>query len=788
MHILILAEKNRESPAAVSQQLGVNSMSLRLHKNALLACNVAFGALIAVGASPASAQDANGVSNVAGSNKPASSGEIVVTAEKRSERELDVPVPITVVNTQNLANNGQGRIEDFFATVPGLSLAGSASGAGTQFVTIRGLATSDYQTPTVGTVIDDVPIGDSLSLNFGSTTYPDIDPSDLERIEVLKGPQGTLYGADSMGGVLKYVLKEPSTDKFSGNMQALVDSVDGGSLGYAVRGSVNVPVTDTFAIRASGFSRRDGGFIDDVLTGQKNINYDHSYGGHLAALWKPESNLSFKLGAIIQNTKGNGSSEINASPQMRPTAGDTDTTALGGDGTYFRKVRVFSGTIKTSLAGIDLTSVTGYSINSFTNHRDFSSVSGPLAETVYGIPGSFLDDSFEAKKFTQEVRAGVTLFDHLDVLVGGFYTHENTNGYINIRAVNAPDGSPPNDAAKGLFFHANDGPLRFQEESVFGNVDYHFSSRFDVQLGARQSWNKVAYDEIDTGNEITDFDGPGAVAPDVFATQRSTGHAFTYLVTPRFKITPDVMTYVRIATGYRIGGPNLPIVALGGFPTSYKPDKTTNYEIGLKASLFDKLLTVDASLYYIAWRNIQLSLLDLAVDANYTANAGRAKSEGAELQLELHPIHALTISAAGSLNNARLTQNLPATASSFGSAGERLPYAARETGSLSAEYEVFNNGNFSGTLGGTVSYIGNRKLELATCATCVRPSAPAYTTANLHFGVKHEDWLANLFVNNVGDSHGVTGGDQATNTGNALGYYASIIQPRTVGISLSRSF
>jgi iron complex outermembrane receptor protein len=204
--------------------------------------------------------------------------------------------------------------------------------------------------------------------------------------------------------------------------------------------------------------------------------------------------------------------------------------------------------------------------------------------------------------------------------------------------------------------------------------------------------------------------------------------------------------------------------------------------------VLDRALTIDVSAYYIDWRSIQLSVYSPTANISYTVNGGKAKSEGLELQIEAHPIQTLTILASGSLNDARLKQDLPVNGNSYGLAGDRLPYSAPFTGSLSAEQEIFNINGITGLLGATVNYVGGRELEFAYNASDPRFALPAYTTGSLHCGVRYDSWFGNLFVNNVGNTLGMTSGGYAHDLGNTKGYYASVIAPRTFGLSISKSF
>ena len=232
-------------------------------------------------------------------SEPVKLQEVVVTAQKREERLQDVPVPVTAISAESLAQSNLSNLEDYYATVPGLSLTNSGY-PGASTLAIRGITTAGG-TPTVETTIDDVPVGNGSPLAQGGF-FPSIDPSDLSRVEVLRGPQGTLYGAAALGGLVKFVTADPATDAFFGRIQSHTESVNhGDGLGYGVDGGVNVPVTDTTAFRVSGFTRTVPGYIDNPVLKEDGTNRVDSAGGLASFLWKPSADLSVKLGALIQD-------------------------------------------------------------------------------------------------------------------------------------------------------------------------------------------------------------------------------------------------------------------------------------------------------------------------------------------------------------------------------------------------------------------------------------------------------------------------------------------------------
>jgi iron complex outermembrane recepter protein len=208
--------------------------------------------------------------------------EVIVTAQKREERLRDVAAPVTVVNAQSLVDSNQLRIQDYYTRVPGLNVTSLFPFH--QLISIRGITTGNYTNQRVAVLVDDVPFGPSTYLG-GGLVYPDFDPGDLNRVEVLRGPQGTLYGASSLGGLIKYVTVDPSMDRFGGKVRAgLTHVADGDDLGYDVRGSANIPLSDTLALLASGFTREDPGYIDNPVLGAEDINKAETVGGRLAAM------------------------------------------------------------------------------------------------------------------------------------------------------------------------------------------------------------------------------------------------------------------------------------------------------------------------------------------------------------------------------------------------------------------------------------------------------------------------------------------------------------------------
>jgi len=712
--------------------------------------------------------------------------EIIVTAQKREERLQDVPVPVTVLNADTLAENGKVLLTDYFSSVPGLNLQPSILGS--TFLAIRGITTSGFTNPTVGVVVDDVPFTSSTS-SFDSQEVPDIDPGDLSRVEVLRGPQGTLYGSNSMGGLIKFVTRDPSTDAFTGRVEAGTNDVyNGASPGFSFRGSGNVPLSDTTAIRVSAYTRQDPGYIDDPPTHSRGVNEAESYGGRAAFLWRPSEDFSLKVSALFQNTKALGSAMVVSAPGL----GDLQQNFAPDSGGYDRTVQAYSALATYNAGPFRLTSVTGYSVNHTINTIDTASELGDL--TQYGVPGVFdgfgvrgtvYVNNFNTEKLSQELRASASL-GPWEFLVGGFYTRETDPGEET--TVQAEDEITGRVVGVALNTRLVADASKFQEYAAFADVTYHVTDRFDVQVGGRESWDSESdAPQVSTGPFVPVLDG--AASPFVSFAQSAKASTFTYLATPRFKITPDLMAYARFASGFRPGLPNSPSLIAEGAPASVAPDKTQDYELGLKGDFFEHTLSVDASAYYIDWKNIQIQLINQFGFA-YGANGSAAKSEGFELSVTARPATGLTLSAWGAFDNAVLTKDF-VNSPSYGRAGDRLPVSSRLSANMSVTQEFPLGTLATGFAGGELSYVGNRLGQFngfedaAMTIPLPREVFPGYAKLDLQAGVKKDLWKTLVYVNNVVDRRGVLNGGP---TDLYLPNVTVYIQPRTVGLTVTRAF
>jgi outer membrane receptor protein involved in Fe transport len=700
--------------------------------------------------------------------------DIIVTAQKREERLQDVPVPVSSINAQGLTAKSQFRLQDYFSQVPGLSLTPTGFGDGSTGIAIRGITSDLLGNPTVGIMVDDVPFGTSIAIGGGFMT-PDLDPSDLERIEVLRGPQGTLYGTASMGGLLKYVTVSPSLDGFKGSIRAGLSTIDQGSdLGYNLNGSVNIPLNDTLAVRASASYRFNPGFVDNIETGDTDVDKTRVYGGLFSVLWKPSSSFSVKLSALLQRSRQFGSPYLLRSLDFS----DPRQSFIANAGSLRRKTNAFSATINTDVGGFDVTSITSYAHNTGYMSYDYTMFIEELIPIVFpdvSNPEARSDVVSSLRKFSQEVRLRKNISDNIEWLVGGFFTRDSIPSSERRLSVS------PQGQNQGLFAEYTQKAI-YRELAGFTDVTVRFGDRFDVQVGGRVSRMKQTLDGGVAGPYFPIFE-PDALGAEQFVKYNQT--QTTYLFTPRFKINPDFMLYARAASGYRPGGANSRSAQGldgGAVPAGFKSDTTQNYEIGLKGDLLGRQLSFDVSAYYIDWKDIQVSVLAPGSAIAYYDNGGAARSKGFEVSLQLRPSAGLRLGSWLSYNDARLTENFPTDSAVVARKGDRLPSGSKVSANGTIDYSTALSPDFDASIGATVTYVGRRLGSFG--ATPEREVYNSYTQVDLRAGINHGPWSLNVYANNLTNNRAVIGGGIAT----LYSEYLNIIPPRTVGMSLTKAF
>jgi outer membrane receptor protein involved in Fe transport len=695
--------------------------------------------------------------------------DIVVTAGKQSSKLSEVGGAVSAISGDTLRKMNADKIQDYLGFVPGVSLTSLGRPGQTQ-ISIRGISSQSVG-PATAIYVDEIPFGQSSNESQGAAYSPDLDPSDLERVEVLKGPQGTLYGASSLGGLVKYVTRPPSLDHTEIETGEELSSVDHGDLGYKFRASGTTPIiNDVLGIRVSGYYRRDPGFVDNIADGEKNVNRGHSYGGRAALLFKPTDRLSIKLGAMLQNNYGHGMNEVDynvtatAPPPFVPTYGDLKNFRYIDQPNHVNN-QVYSAEIHYDLGPVNLVSATGVTRERIDRLLD---VTGQYSRYVHNVPGDGttigLNAGYNVDKTTQEVRLQSRENGKFEWVVGGFYQDESSNDLSRAFYRDASGALEPGVFGIPVTTGSNN---HLKEYAGFINATYYVFPNFDVSAGYRHS-------RIDQDNfKLTTGLVYNQASPDTVTTRTDIAHdnVNTYSFGARWRLTPRLLFYVRAASGFRPGGGRtLPPagVAVGLAPT-YQPDRVWSYEAGLKATALDNKLSVNIDAFWIDWKNIQN--LQLIESFFVQGNAGNARSRGIEADVQLEPIHGLNLTGSFAYTDAVYTQG---NAAADVAAGDELNAIAKYTASLRAEYERPLVGDWQGFVGGDIQY---RSSELDV----INYRMPAYTLFGLHAGAETDHLRASVFVTNLTDKRGLLG----TTTGNASW---AVVQPRTIGVSLSQKF
>lgn len=726
----------------------------------------------------------------ASSDTPAQLQEVIVTATLRSENVQNVPAALTVLSGTQLDQLGAQNLDDVAALVPGLQLA--TIGPGFNVETLRGVSTGLFSTgATVATYFDETPTTAVSLASNGVYASPDPDLFDVKRIEVLKGPQGTLFGASAMGGVIRYIFNPPNLERFEGKAEVGFEGIPGHGTGNSGHLVLNLPLLgDTLAIRLEGFRLATPGYIDNVYHNQKNVNISLSDGGRAEILWAPSPNFRAQLSSSYQRMSAEEPSEEDVQPlTLQPTSGDLETAEKVPEPTY-TKLFVNNLTLTYDFPWATLLSSTSLQQQFESLHSDGSYVYGVLYGPLFGINAGLHTDLVDTKKATEEVRLTSPAGHAIDWIAGFYYTHEAADTLVSVDLYNATPG-----AVTLVYPGLATGKITslYKEVAEFGNLTYHFSPAFDLQAGVRYATLSQGYTQ-----PLYLFAGAPLEPP---FSGNATLHKITYLGVARYHLNAANMLYARVATGYRPGGPNLRVPTSEAPPT-YQSDSLINYELGIKGTLADNILEYTADVYRINWKNIQVQASDPFSGIVYYTNGGKAHSQGLELSLGYRPISSLRFALSASFDQAKLDESI-AVPGATGKSGDSLPYAPQTAFSGIIDYTHPLTETSSGFAGLTLTEVGSRRAYYAESTVGLAPlgpqfastvgALPSYTALDLRAGVSLQRLTLTLYARNVTDTRGAValnaseaGADLANNTISPA--YLTVIQPRTFGIKVEYDF
>lgn len=601
--------------------------------------------------------------------------EMVVTSQKRASTLQTTPVSITAVGGDDLQDRGITNFSTLAQSTPGVSL--KSEGPGQTEIELRGMTSSGGNSPTVGFYLDDIPLTAPAAAQNGKVV---IDPTlyDLSRVEVLRGPQGTLYGSGSMGGTVRLITNQPDLTAFGGSAQSTLSGTDGGGFNHNGNVMLNIPLMqDKLALRLVATESHTSGWIDRIVANPFSLvstngairgdveaapvekeypgsNAQQLNGFRATLLWKPTDRLSITPSFFVEDSRQDGISAYDSVPGTEAHYQPFDIAEPLTD-----KINIFSLNVNYSFDAFDVTSSTAYWHRRSTQTEDASEDfnnpnTGATYASNYGLPnpgyygptGSgavYGHEDDPSEQFSQEFRFASKGDGKLNEVGGVFFsnysatwnfngTTENPSTYMDVGTF-APATTPH-------WFDAQ-SPTRLIQYAIFGDATYDFSSQLKADVGVRFYHYDYRFSSVISGWGSA----LGAATPSDSGLITQSGEGFNPKFNLAYQFNNDLMVYGTVAKGSRPGGGNARYPTTGAYwsavfapydfsggkwPSSYQPDSVWSYEIGEKARFLDRRLTVNASVYYENWRDIQLEALP--GDWALNINGNRAEIYGGEIE------------------------------------------------------------------------------------------------------------------------------------------------------------
>jgi len=703
-------------------------------------------------------------------DEPQSLDSVTVTATRRREPVREVPMQVNVMKAETLERAGAKNLADYVAEQPGVTMTSSGSVGG--ILTMRGLTTGPVQgIATVGVYVDDVATGLSSSGALAGFTPLDMGMLDLNHIEVLRGPQGTLYGAGAMSGVLKYVTNQPDTMEFAGSVKFGTSWTQGGGPGFTTGAVLNVPIKeDVAAVRFAAFTDQLGGSYDAVGTARgRNIDRGHTDGGRVSLLLTPTKELTVRLTGTVQDVKrqGLGFEDIDKRT-LRPWGLDR-TRQLSSREPYTNKTQLFGLDVEYDFGWARLNSITSAQDVKITNSVDLTALYAPaLAALRLSAASAPLASTVEQHRVSQEFRLTSRSGTTIEWLAGIYLNRER----------GANDGTLSANLNGGLgskTFLTSTQSSRYREEAFYGDVTWNVTPALSFTGGARLARNNQRYASKQTGTLV----GP----VDANASGTSSESPTTYLAAAKYTLSDTSNVYFRAASGYRPGGPNVLKADTDRriVQPMYKSDSLWSYELGYKADLLDRTLSLEAALYDIEWRDVQQPTKSGGFV--FVTNAGGARIKGGELTLNWKPSKEWRFTANAALIDARLTEDAKGLDAK---AGTRLPQTPRFATTLGVTRN-FSIAEHPAYFGVSARYTGKRDAGYPGSATIPSIKMPAYTLVDLQAGIDFQRFSLSAYVRNLTNKRGFLSIDTGL-TANPNLVQAALAPSRTVGLAVNVPF
>ena len=682
--------------------------------------------------------------------------EVIVTATKRPERAREIAGSVTAMSGAQLEAIGAQSYQDYLTRTPGVVF--NAGPLGDSTAIIRGVGTSvgkdQGQGPT-GYYINEIP----LTEPGYAIAIPDIDTFDVERVEVLRGPQGTLFGSSALGGAINLVAREASTQGFDAALQTSASSThhSDGDMNYSGKGMINVPLSDTFAIRGVAYYRTEAGFLDNIGTGRKASNEQTDQGGRFSAVWNPGEGTKLSLLSLYDR---------NRTPDFGyryPQLGEFARSTLIHEPVEY-ELQLHSLRLDQDVGFATLTALVGYSEKERSLTNDYTEFYGA------GLPNPTpYFDKGRSESRSYELRLASPKGEKFDYLIGVMGTTTDKVFRDSITSAGSFDIlSQSNDPAdlRGDMFYWGVGKTDGEEKAVFGEANYRFTDQWTLTFGGRWFDTEVTSQSVYSGI----FYPGGLTLP--------RGHqaedGFAPKVSLAWRRDADLMVYALASKGYRFGNPNT-IFPLDGFntPSGWETDSLWNYELGLRTTWFDRRLQTDLTVFMIDWSDLQVRLYR-PDDVTYGTNAGEARNIGQEFSGLWRVTDAIDLSLNVTHLDAQLTQTVVSNANVVLRDGQRLPGSSEWQVSAMATARLPFAAEPTVTL--AHRYLSDAPQSLQTPNLRIN----GYGQTDLRVSATFSSVGVTAFVNNVTDKRGVTFGYGDF----GLGLQDFIIRPRTIGLTL----
>ena len=719
--------------------------------------------------------------------------EIIVTALKRKTSLQDTPISITVLTEKNLQRLGADDFLDFIGSVPGLNVRDN--GPGQTRPIIRGIFSPGE--PQVGVYFDDAIItGAPGTTNSAGRFSAELKPFDIERIEILKGPQGTLYGGGSMGGTIRFITAKPNASEVESKFSVEGSTVKYGSAGYQVNGMVNLPIIqDQLALRMVAYKRDDSGYVDNVALGKDDINDIDTEGGRVALRWTPVDNFTATGTVFHQNQKVGGGFHFN------PDLGKKHPkTGVGSNEPFDDEYVLYNLTFEYRRDWVEaLYSYTYFDRNAvFRFHNDFSGIPFPPLLAVQPQP---------TRAQTHELRFSSSGKKALDWTIGAFY--QDRLAFADSRVTRPTTAG--NEPDPVVFFFRRTAESSLIHRALFGEASWHVNENFDITAGIR-------YFDIDTGTDVVNIFGVfnTPVFPRRTNITRGSDDGPVLKIHAGYHLTDDILLFAQFSQGFRPGGANQNNSSIAitdplnvGVPESFNSDKVDNYEFGFHTAWFDKRLILNGAIFHMDWTDIVLEHRSPTGLFTFLDNADSAEVDGVELELMFNAFSNLRLTAALAYLDAELTSNGPVnwqqvsglTLSRSGLKGDAIPNVPEWTINMSLDYEhELPWLSLTGMLYVNVDYTGKSfsdynqfLLDPLSFSLTGIPNGNfnkqgGYTIVDVKVGLESKkSWGVYLYVENLLDERGIT---HVFEDGNfrlapGLNFFE---RPRTVGLILDKTY